>query len=392
MPAAHSAAVGVWILRGSRHEAKGENGLSHFYEHLVFKGTKHRTPFEISSALESRGGTLDAYTTRQETGFYAMVTPNDAPLALEVLADMLMNPLFDEADLEKERKVIIEEIKSYDDIAEEVATDLFFKAHYAGSGLAFPIAGTPRSVKKLTQQDLFRFREQVVSELPLLVCAAGRVNHENLVELCKRFFEMKTCTSSGLKHDYEAHANKKVVSRPELQQANFVWGTSFPFGETPGKFKNALSVFNVAFGSGMSSRLFQSVREERGLAYYVDSMVDAFCGNFGFNVSLSTDPCQLSTAAELAEAELGNFLKGGFKKGELDRARQNILGSMSIASDNTEKRLLRLAEHTLHYGNCETMAEVERKLRQLDENEVLELIIPAFEAAKFATAIVEPAE
>ena len=392
MPSAHSAALGAWILRGSRHEAKAENGLSHFFEHLVFKGTRHRTPFEISSALEARGGTLDAYTTRQETGFYAIVPPDDAPLALEVISDLLMNPLFDAGDLEKERKVIIEEIKSYDDIAEEVATDLFFKAHYAGSGLSLPIAGTPSSVRKLTQADLFRFREQVISELPLLVCAAGRVNHESLVELCKRCFEGKASKPGGLRQDYEAHTGKKVVSRPELQQANFVWGTSFPFGENPGRFKNALSLFNVAFGSGMSSRLFQSIREERGLAYYVDSALDVFCGNFGFSVSLSTAKKQLETAAELAEAELRTFLKSGFRSGELERARRNILGSMAIAADNTEKRMLRLAEHTLHYGKCDPMAEVERQLLRLDENEVLEALLPAFEAAKFTTAIVQPAE
>lgn len=390
MPSAHSTALGVWLPRGSRHEGADESGASHFYEHLVFKGTKNRSAFEIASSLEDRGGMLEAYTTRQETGFYAQVVPSDAGLALEVISDMLMHPLFDKKDFEKERKVIIEEIRSYEDIAEECVGDLFYATHYEGTGLARPIAGTAKTVRALTIDDLLRYREQVISEIPLVVCATGKIDHGKFVEQCLRHFGEKKKGSKNLPTAYKATSAEKYSFKPDLQQSNFVWGTSFPFEQVDEKFRYALSLFNVAFGGGMSSRLFQKIREEHGLAYSVYSTIDVFNDNYGFSVSMATDPNRLAKAAGLMKNEFERFLESGFVASELERTRHNILGSMAIGADNTEKRLLRLAEHTLHFGECVTMDEMKKGILNITEQEVVQSLRAAFENADFAAAVVAP--
>ena len=191
MPHAYSVAVGVWVPRGSRHEAKDEFGLSHFYEHLVFKGTENRSALEIARAIEDKGGNLEAYTTRQETGFYAQIERSNLALAVDVIADMLMNPRMEKSEMEKERRVIIEEIHSYDDIPEEIVGDVFNAIHFKGCGIAHSITGNIKQVKALTHKQMLKYRAQVTDEIPLLVCASGKVDHDALVELCSEKFAQK---------------------------------------------------------------------------------------------------------------------------------------------------------------------------------------------------------
>lgn len=390
MPLAHSAALGAWIPRGSRHESGKEHGLSHFYEHLVFKGTQKRSAFEIASSIEARGGLLEAYTTRQETGFYAQVVPGDAPLALEVIADMLMHPTFSKRDVEKERSVVIEEIRSYEDIPEECAADLFNQIHFAGCGLSHPIVGTELSVKKLSEEILFKAQKEVMTELPIWVCGAGKIKHADLVKLAARFFAEKKRARFSPREIFSRNSGFKKISKPDLQQSSFVFGTSFPFASLSEKFKHSLSLFNIAFGACMSSRLFQKVREECGLAYSVYSTVDAYSDSFGFSLSLSSSPTRLISAAQISKDELLRFLDKGFEKGELRRAKKNILGAMTIGEDNTEKRLLRLAEHSLHFGECLPMSTVKKSLQEVSEEEILKELREVFFNSPWAASVVQP--
>ena len=392
MPSSHSVAIGIWIPRGSRHESKENSGLSHFYEHLVFKGTKNRTAFEIASALEDRGGQLEAYTTRQETGFYAQVVPKDTFLALEVMADMIMEPLFAKKDISKERKVIIEEIRSYEDIAEECAADLFYATHYSTCGLSSPIAGTVSSVRRLTEEALLKYREQVISEIPLYICAAGNINHEKLVEKCKQLFHSKKSAAKKFQHDYSITPSLRISSKPDLQQSSLVFGTSFKKENLSADFRYILSLFNVAFGAGMSSRLFQKIREEHGLAYSVYSTTDVFSDSYGFSIALATDPNKLEKAFQLTKDEFQKFMENGFSENELKRTKRGILGSLEIGSDNTEKRLLRLAEHTLHFGSYQTIDKVKESFQNLDNKKILEKLSAAFDYKNFSAAIVQPSK
>ena len=391
MPHAYSVAVGVWIPRGSRHETKDEFGLSHFYEHLVFKGTEKRSALEIAHAIEDKGGNLEAYTTRQETGFYAQIERSHLPLAIDVIADMLMHPRMDKGEMEKERRVIIEEIHSYDDIPEEIVGDVFNAIHFKGCGIAHSITGNIRQVKSLTRKQMLKYRKQVIEEIPLLVCASGKVDHEELVQLCAEKFAQKKCSGVLPTDSYRAHNSVKVVQKQDIAQSNLFWGLSFDRNLMDERGRCALSLFNVAMGAGMASRLFQKIREDKGLAYSVYSTADVYCDCTDWGVSLATEPHQLKTALELSLNETHNFLKRGFNKGEFDRTKTNILGGMYLGADSPEKRVVRMAEQTLHLGEFHTMEHSEKIIKSMTEEEVVGTVNRLFGAAKFSAAVIEPA-
>lgn len=391
MPHAYSVAVGVWVPRGSRHEAKDEYGLSHFYEHLVFKGTEKRSALEIAHAIEDKGGNLEAYTTRQETGFYAQIERSHLPLAVDVIADMLMHPRMDKKEMEKERRVIIEEIHSYDDIPEEIVGDVFNAIHFKGCGIAHSITGTVKQVKALTHRQMLKYREQVISEIPLLICASGKVDHEELVQLCAKKFAQKKCSGVLPADIYRAHNSVKVVQKQDIAQSNLFWGLSFDRNLMDERGRCALSLFNVAMGAGMASRLFQKIREDKGLAYSVYSTADIYCDCTDWGVSLATEPHQLKTALELSLNETRNFLKRGFSKGEFERTKTNILGGMYLGADSPEKRVVRMAEQVLHLGEFHTMEHSEKIIKSMTEDEVVVTVNRLFGAAKFSAAVIEPA-
>ena len=390
MPHAYSVAVGAWIARGSRHESKEEFGLSHFYEHLVFKGTENRTALEIAHAIEDRGGNLEAYTTRQETGFYAQVESCNMPLAIDVISDMLMHPRLDKKEMEKERGVIIEEVHSYDDIPEEVAGDIFNAIHFKGCGIAHSITGNVKQVQALTRKQMLKYAHQVTDEIPLYVCASGKVNHEQLVELCVQKFEQKKVNGTVPQDIYKSNQSVKVVQKSDITQSNLFWGLSFDRELMNDRDRCAFSIFNVAMGAGMASRLFQKVREDKGLAYSVYSTSDLYRDCVDWGVSLATDSHKLKTALDLSVAEVKKFLRHGFVKDELERTKTNILGSMHLGADSPEKRVLRMAELMLHLGEVHTMEEVEKKVRSIEEDEILATINRLFNSAKYSIAVVEP--
>ena len=391
MPHAYSVAVGAWVPRGSRHEAKDEYGLSHFYEHLVFKGTENRSALEIARAIEDHGGNLEAYTTRQETGFYAQIERNQLPLAIDVIADMLMHPRMDKKEMEKERRVIIEEIHSYDDIPEEIVGDVFNAIHFKGCGIAHSITGNVKQVKALTHRQMLKYREQVINEIPLLICAAGRIDHNTLVELCSEKFKQKKTNGKIPADTYKANNSVKVVQKQDIAQSNLFWGLSFDRSLMDERSRCALSLFNVAMGAGMASRLFQKIREDKGLAYSVYSTADIYCDCVDWGVSLATEPHQLHTALDLSLAETRSFLKHGFRKGEFDRTKANILGGMYLGADSPEKRVIRMAEQTLHLGDFRTMDQSEKTIQSMTEDEVVATTNRLFDAAKFSAAVIEPA-
>ncbi|MBO4436192.1 MAG: insulinase family protein [Fibrobacter sp.] len=391
MPHAYSVAMGVWIPRGSRHEAKDEYGLSHFYEHLVFKGTENRTALEIARSIEDKGGNLEAYTTRQETGFYAQIERSHLPLAVDVIADMLMHPRMDKKEMEKERRVIIEEIHSYDDIPEEIVGDVFNAIHFKGCGIAHSITGNIKQVKSLTHRQMLKYREQVTNEIPLLICASGKVDHEEFVQLCAEKFAQKKCTGTLPADIYRAHNSVKVVQKQDIAQSNLFWGLSFDRNLMDERGRCALSLFNVAMGAGMASRLFQKIREDKGLAYSVYSTADIYCDCTDWGVSLATEPHQLKTALELSLNETRNFLKRGFNKGEFERTKTNILGGMYLGADSPEKRVVRMAEQVLHLGEFHTMEHSEKIIKSMTEDEVVSTVNRLFNAAKFSAAVIEPA-
>ncbi len=368
MSGAASVSVGIWLPRGSRYEEIAVNGLCHFYEHMVFKGTRKRSALQIAREIEDRGGSLNAFTTKEHTCFYARVIQEDLSLALDVLSDLVMEPTLDTKEFEKERKVIIEEIRSYDDMPDELASDLFSAVHYKGCGLERPIAGTEKSVKAIPLSRMQDYQRGVLREAPLLLCIAGNVDHARLVEDCKKWFAPKKSGPLTVSDNYKARSGSKVVHK-DVQQASIVLGTSRP--DLGRKQRFALNIFNTAFGSGMASRLFQKVREEHGLAYSIYSSIEAQIGSRGFTINLATDVRKLGKAMRLVHDELVRFMNDGFVADELERTKTNILGGIKLGLDSTSNRQNRLARQLLRNGGYTSMTQTEKAIREMTADEVL---------------------
>jgi len=391
MPGAYSISAGLWVGVGSSAEKPIVNGVSHFFEHMVFKGTQKRTSLQIAHEIEERGGSLNAYTTREHTCFYARTVREDFSLALDTICDLAMNPLLEKVEIEKERKVIIEEIRSYEDAPDELAHDVYAALHFKGQGLAMPITGTVKSVRGVGQRELRAHHASVLKNYPIIVVASGNVDHELLVGKCRGLLSKKasTATSKMIHSPGTGHSSKLI--RKDVQQANIVAGTSIPI-QHKGRQRLSLSLFNLIFGDGMASRLFQKVREDNGLAYSVYSGIDNFQGCRAFNITLGTDPKRQQRAVDLIHKEVRDLLTGGLRPNELERAKTAILGGIKLGLDSPSNRMNRLARSVMRTGRYTPFAVIEKELAQIKASEVMEVVEELFLQGTWSAGAVIPKE
>jgi predicted Zn-dependent peptidase len=268
MPGLRSATVGIWVRRGSRHEPEDWNGVCHFIEHAVFKGTERRTALDIAVESDRLGGHFDAYTTHEMTGFALKVVDTSVPAAFDLLADMLAHPRFEEEELRREQKVIIEEMKMVEDTPDEFLAEIFNAAYFPGHPLGRPIEGTEETVSTFGHERTVRFHASAYAPTNLVVAAAGNVEHERLVELAARAFENGKADGvevKGVEEESPSPAAPILIQRKkELEQAHLIIAAPFPSARHEDRY--AASLLSSVIGGGTSSRLWQRVREERGLA------------------------------------------------------------------------------------------------------------------------------
>ncbi|MDR2732923.1 MAG: insulinase family protein [Fibromonadaceae bacterium] len=394
MPNASSVYVGLWLPTGSALENAESSGLSHFYEHLVFKGTKNRSAFQIAAEIEDLGGNMNAYTSREVTCFYIHIAKEHLQTAIAVLADLTMEPKLSASDFAKEKSVILEEIRATEDNPEELSDDFFHKAHFKGSGLEFPIAGTARSIKKLDVLQIRKRQKFILEELPILVSVAGAVEHGELLKICKKVFAKKTGAGASPSIIYSANSGTAILQR-HVQQATVLWGASCE--GLMAKEARALQIFNHIFGDGFSSRLFQNIREKYGLVYSINSSFGNFIQktvaqkNFVlFQIAFATEPQNLERVADLIRREMKIFLKNGFLKNELENAKQGIIGSYRLSRDSLSSRQNRLARQVLRYGHPIDANKTEEQLGKM-EADYIEAFVKSFaENSKWTFAAVVP--
>ena len=394
VPGASSVYAGLWLPIGSASENSKNNGLSHFYEHLVFKGTKNCSAFQIAKEIEDLGGNLNAYTSRDATCFYIHIAKEHLQTAMRVLAELIMEPKLTSSDFAKERNVIIKEIIAVEDNPEELADDFFHKAHFKGCSLALPIAGSLKSVKNLCLEEIRKRQKFILDELPILVSVAGAVEHNELVKICKKFFGKKRSAGNQPSIAYSANSGVEVRQK-EVQQATVLWGTSCEGLEA--KELRALQIFNHIFGDGFSSRLFQNIREKYGLAYSINSSF----GNFiqktaskkslaSFQIFFATEQQNMERVADFIRKEMKTFLRNGFSKNELEKAKQGIIGSYKLSRDSLSSRQNRLARQVLRYGHPIDQGKTEAQINNM-EADYIESFIKKFAAnSKWTLAAIVP--
>ena len=388
MPHVRSVTLGVWLRRGSRHEPPRLNGASHFIEHLVFKGTESRSAREIALAVDSIGGQMDAFTSKEYTCFYAKVLDDHVEDAIDLLSDIVLRPLFDATELERERKVIVEEIRMVEDAPEELVYDMFSTHFYPGHPLGRPIQGTEGTVGGLSRSRLLKyFRENYVPD-NILIVAAGNLRHAELSRLVtKRFGRM---TPGGKKPVSGPRPKPRggVVARAkkELEQLHLLMGVpAFPERHAQ---RYALFVLNALLGGTMSSRLFQKVREERGLAYSVYSAVNAFADAGVMMVYAGTSPDKGDELLAVVRDELRELRDKGPAAREVTVAKEHLKGSLMLSLESTSSRMSNLARQEMYHGRTFSMEETLRRLDGVSRADVHRMARQVFRPGVPALAVV----
>ena len=378
MPGVRSATLGFFFRVGSRHEPRELNGISHFIEHTVFKGTARRTAFDIAIEQDRLGGNLDAFTTHEETGFAIKVIDDQLPRAFDLIADMLVNPRFDESDLESEQRVIIEEMKMIEDSPEEYLGEIFSEAFFGNTHpLGISIAGTPETVRSFNHDITRNYHEQVFNAANLVITAAGNVDHSQIVELAsealfstqstqrtqsKEISEISAISAASALNNPPTMAAPIVIKqRADLEQAHLVIAT--PFISATDDRRYAADLLANIIGGGTSSRLWQKVREERGLAYNVGASASMYQDCGVFSIFAGSSPEQTREIIDLSIAEMRSVVADGVTEDELDLAKQQSRASILLSLEDSASRAAALAQSEMVYGR---QIPVEETLANID--------------------------
>jgi predicted Zn-dependent peptidase len=363
MPHVRSATIGIWADVGSAAEPAERRGISHLVEHMLFKGTSRRSARRIAEEMDGIGGNLNAFTDKESTCYYAHVMDRHLPIAIDVLGDMFLHSLFDEDELRKEQHVVLEEIKMYDDSPDEMIHDLFARTMWHGSHLGEPTIGHAHTVTGLTRAHVQQWMAQRYAPQTVIVTAAGNLAHDDVVERVATAFD-----------GFSGNAQSPVADRPQLtpnvsvtykdtEQAYVLMGSRGLSLRDPDRY--ALSVLDTILGGGMSSRLFQEVREKRGLAYSVYSFQQGYRDAGLFGVYAGTSPDRVQECIDVIGAELDAAV-AGVGAAEIALAREHLKGNLTLALESTSSRMMRLGRNELVYGRDIPVEEVEEQLDAVD--------------------------
>jgi predicted Zn-dependent peptidase len=359
MPGIRSASLGVWVRAGSVTETPEEMGISHLLEHMVFKGTSQRTAKDLALVLERLGGSLDAYTTREHTSFQARVLDTDVDVALDVLGDLVLDPALRSSDLELEREVVLEEIATVEDTPDDLVFDLHAERMWAGHPYGYSILGTRDTVGGFSAEDLIRVHSERYHRGNMVIAGAGHIEHERFVEQVDRVFSTRQGLGSAPSrngHRPESPAPARECVSRATAQTHIVWGSP-TFGQgDPRRF--ALVLLSNAFGGGMSSRLFQRVREELGLAYAVFAYQSFYADAGVSGVYVGTRPESADRAEAVVAEEMAKLAKDGITGDELDDVKGQVKGQIVLSLESSNARLHRLAGTELYNEPFRTMDEI----------------------------------
>ena len=377
MPSMLSASLGIWVGVGSRDETQPLAGASHYLEHLLFKGTRRRSALQIASELDAVGGELNAFTAKEHTCYYATVLATDLPLAVDVVGDLVTSAIIRSADVDNERGVIHEEIAMRDDEPGDAVYDLFSEALFGDAPLGRPVLGTTQSITDLSRAQIAGYYRRRYQPQSMVVAAAGAIDHATVLRLVRKAFADQLSDDAdpdpirlddiGRKDPAQQIA---LIDRP-TEQAHILLG-----GFTPGRHderRYALSVLNTALGGGMSSRLFQEIREKRGLAYSVGSSVSHYAGVGSYNVYAGCAPRNVDEVLGLIREELDRVAVKGLSSAEVQRAKGQLSGGMVLGMEDTGSRMSRIAKSELSFGEYRSVPEVLADVAAVTVSEVSEI-------------------
>jgi predicted Zn-dependent peptidase len=388
MPHVRSVTLGVWLTRGSRHETDERGGIAHFVEHMLFKGTDTRTAEDIAQAIDSIGGQLDAFTAKEYASYYIKVLDEHVPLAVDLLTDIVRRPAFAADEIEREKKVILEEIKMVEDTPDDLVHELFTQHFWEGHPLARPILGSRETVEALNRDTLMGYFGGAYVAPNIVISAAGNLDHARVRDLVQGAFG--DLSSSGeLLGESPPRVSPQVVTRTkDLEQSHICLGTnSYPQSHAD---RYVSYILNTVLGGSMSSRLFQNIREKRGLAYSVFSGLSAYrdAGNITIYAGCANEA--VGEVVDLCVEELKGLKRAPVADSELRRAKDHLKGSLMLSLENTASRMSHLARQEIyferHFGLDETLAGVEA----VSVDDIVRVASDLFSNGSLAATIVGP--
>ena len=353
-----SASVGIWIDTGGRNETLKQNGIAHFLEHMAFKGTLKRSSLDIAQAIENVGGYINAYTSREMTAYYARVLENDVPLAIDVISDILLNPIFDKQELETERGVILQEIGQSLDTPDDVIFDWLQETAYPDQPLGRTILGSTERVRNFSRDDLIGFVSDHYGPEQMVLSAAGAINHEEVVSQAKSLFDKKVPIKKS-KAVRSLYSGGELQVEKDLEQAHFALAF-----EAPGYLSDSIyasQIYSIALGGGMSSRLFQEIREKRGLCYTIFAQAGAYSDTGLLTIYSGTSSENLKNLSDITISEMKRAAID-FEQAELDRARVQMKAGMLMGLESASSRVERLARMLIIWNRIPSLDEVVQKI------------------------------
>lgn len=385
-----SVALGVWVGVGARDEADNLRGISHVIEHMLFKGTPTRTAQQIADEIDWVGGDINAFTSKENTCYYVRVLSEHVPLALDVLSDIFLNSTIDSEELAREQNVILEEIKRRDDEPDDLVHDVFAETLWPTHVLGKSVIGTPETVSSFKSKDLKDYMASHYSPDTIVIAAAGNLNHDEIVAMVTQRFGHLT----GKKSDWrvpdtapEFAPGTATIEKP-IEQVNLVLGTQGYSQISDDKYK--LSILDNVLGGSMSSRLFQEIREKRGLAYSVGSYSQSFREGGYFAVYSGTSAATADQVLDLVKAEFANVRKNNITEKELNRAKNQFRGGIVMSQESMNSRMMRMGRNELTYDRVLPIDEIMQKITAVNLDDVAQVAQHLFGADAYALATVGP--
>ena len=385
IPTSRSVSFGIWVKTGSRYETPVDNGISHFIEHMLFKGTKRHSAKEIADRFDGIGGNVNAFTSKEYTCYYAKVLDQHLPIAVDVLSDMFFNSLFDEEELAKEKNVIIEEISMYDDTPDDMVHDLVTRASLGDHPLAYSILGTAERLNAMTADDLRGYMKRRYTIENTVVSLAGNVDEKVIGLLEQHFggFDVRGGTADLSAPVYRADA---LFHRKKTEQNHLC--LTFPGCSIQEPKMYAMILLNNTIGGGMSSRLFQEIREKRGLAYSVYSYHTSYADSGLFTVYAGTAPKQTQDVYDLTLEMLEDVKKNGLTEAEIHRGKEQLKGNLILSLESSSSRMNRQGKNELMLGRHQTLDEMIEKIDAVTKDDVAEMIDRVMGGEQCAIAVV----
>ena len=390
VPTVRSVALGIWVKTGSRYEPADISGISHFLEHMVFKGTETRDKMDIALALESVGGMVNAMTSKDYTCFYARFLQQHLEIAVSLLTDIMLNPTFPPEELERERGVVLDELHDGQDIPEEVVFDAFEDHIFPNSGLGRPVIGFEETIKEFSKSKLDDYRHTHYYPENMVVTASGYIDHDELVGFLEKYFIHNAMRLEDPFIDQILPTQPGIfLEKRSIQQTHLITGRQiFSLND---ERRWSMGVLNSLLSGGMSSRLFQNIRENHGVAYEIYSFANLYRDTGVFGVYLATDPNKRRKALELIQTELDKLKDAPVQPAELERVKAQYQSGFVMSEESMERRMFRLGRQLIYYNVTMEIDEYLNRIEQVSSSEVQSLAQELFTPDAFLTMVLEPA-